>query len=320
MWASYFVKAARAIQTVQPEAHVAIGGIGGIGANRTAPDYLDMDVFLARATAREPTIRSLATSVSVIAYPGVDAERQLQTMNRLRSAAREGGIPDSTPMLVSEIGWPTQGDDAVSEAERVDAYRVVTRDLPRTNCNVSGITQHSWMSNEASRDSWSWVGIAQPFSGALYPAGKEYVSGVAIQLGNGASEAPQRTHTACEGMPNPDTDRDGVLDEDDYYPLDGTRTDPPGGGTSGGGTSGGGGGAVNPPGGGGEAGDPCDRMRRLRTRRTKLRGTAREARASGRWGRYYRLRVRRSELRDRLRVAKRAVRLPSQPCRTRRCR
>lgn len=231
VWARYFVEAARAIRAVQPSASVVTGGIGLLGANRPEPDYVPMDDFLRRAVTREPAILNLASAVAVHAYPGFEVERQLHTLNRLRTAVRDAGIPDGMPMLLNEIGWHWKGTDEFTEAERVEAYRVLTHHVPRTNCNVSGILQHSWFSNEASRDRWSWVGIAYPFSGDLYPSGIEYVKGIALQRGKGPGEAPTATLMACPGMPKPDTDGDGAKDEDDYYPLDPTR----GGGGGGGG-------------------------------------------------------------------------------------
>lgn len=285
VWGRYFVESARAIRAVQPNADVVIGGMGLLGPNRNPPAYLAMDVFLNRAISREPAIRHLASALAVHAYPGVEQASQLKVLAKLRETARAGGIPDEMPMLLNEIGWHTRGNDSVTEADRVRAYRTLTRDVSRTNCNVSGILQHAWISDQVGDDRWAWVGIAHPLTSELYPSGAEYVDGIALMRGRTAVEAPTATHMACPGMPRPDTDGDGVVDERDYFPTDPTR--------SGGGP-------------GGDPGGACDEVDRLKKRLKRLRNRIRAARADERWNRVQRLRSQRLSLRSELRAAKEA--------------
>jgi hypothetical protein len=48
--------------------------------------------------------------------------------------------------------------------------------------------------------------------------------GVHLMRGDLAAEPPMATLMACPGMPLPDSDADGMPDEDDYYPLDPARS------------------------------------------------------------------------------------------------
>lgn len=217
-----FAKAARAIRGAQPHARVVVGGVGS-GA-RTQNGSVATDEFLRRMTAAKPAVRRLASAVGVHVYPGKDPTRQLSTIPLLRSWIRAAGFPDRTPMLVNEIGFSRAGSLDFTEPERVIAYRSVMSRLPRTNCNVSGILAYTWSTRQQDlADAEQWFGIVDPSSGALYPSGREFVKWVRRFRGHGRRDAPRRTLMLCPGMPKPDQDGDGVLDEDDSYPLNPRR-------------------------------------------------------------------------------------------------
>ena len=97
--------------------------------------------------------------------------------------------------------------------------------IARTNCNVDGILPHTWTSPEESTDNpEDWYGIADPTTARPYPSALAYSESAKSMRGELATEAPTTTLMACPGMPFPDADRDGVPDENDYYPLDPSRT------------------------------------------------------------------------------------------------
>lgn len=231
VYADYFVQSARAIRAVDPDAEVIVGGLGMLGANRNPPGYLQPGDYLRRAVARRPRLPDLAAGVAMHIYPGITSENQLKRVAEVRDALRSGGIPNRIPILLNEIGWNIRGKGAFTEPERVTAYHNLTRDLSRTNCNISGVLQHAWRTKEVGRSKFDWVGIARPASAELYPSGQEYVDGKALMRGRRAAEPPAATHRVCEGMGLPDQDGDGTPDEDDPAPLDPTKTggDQPGG-------------------------------------------------------------------------------------------
>jgi hypothetical protein len=228
-YAVMFVLAAKGIRHEQRHARVVVGGIGP-GA-RTQGGSVAPDEFLIRMVATDPSVIRLATAVGVHAYPWKNPDQQLYWFPRLRQWIRDAGFPDSTPMLVDEIGFSRAGSIDYTEPERVAAYANVMSKLPRTNCNISGVIPYTWATREQSaHNAEDWFGIASPATGRLYPSGRKFVSWANRFRGRLHAQAPRRTLMVCPGMPLPDQDRDGVPDEEDRFPLG------PAGGPSGGGS------------------------------------------------------------------------------------
>ena len=237
LYADFFRQAYESATEEDPEVGLLVG-VGNPGPNQTPPSNVGVTEFLARAKARQPGLTGYAEGIAVHAYPSSDPENQLVTLADLRHRVREGGIPDSEPLLVSEIGWNTRGRAAVTEAQRADLYRALTRRTSRTNCNVVGLVGHAWVTNESNPDHYDdWYGIAGPTTATPYPSALAFGDGIALMRGETDAEPPTETIEACAGMPKPDSDGDGTLDEADYFPHDPSRTTPPddGGGDPGGG-------------------------------------------------------------------------------------
>lgn len=225
LYAKMFVGAASAIRAVDPRAEVTTGGVAAANTSRGG-DVIGIADFFARATAYEPGLAATADEAAVHVYPSTDGPQQLERLAWFRSQLRDGGIPDSVPMAVSEIGWATRGgSNPVGESDRADAYSRMTSSFARTNCNVDGVRPHTWTSPERSGNNpEDWYGIADPATGEPYPSALAYSQGVRLMRGELATEPPTATLMACPGMPPPDTDGDGVPDENDYYPLDPARS------------------------------------------------------------------------------------------------
>lgn len=230
-YAHMFVLAAEQIRGVVPGAEIVVGGVG-IGA-RTQGGSLATDAYLKRMMAAEPSIKTIADAVGAHLYPGPRLETQLNSLRTLREWMRAAGIPDSTPMLLNEIGFSRVGAIAMTEPERTASYANVTSQLPRVNCNVSGVLQYTWTTPERDlNNAEDWFGIANPGTAELYSSGQEYVKWTHIFRGQHPVPAPRESIDICPGMPPPDQDGDGTPDEDDEFPLD---PDPDGGGGGGGG-------------------------------------------------------------------------------------
>jgi hypothetical protein len=248
LYADMFVGASSAIRGVDPQAEVITGGVAP--PTSEDPKYgLNISTFFARATARQPGLSKLATAASVHVYPPADPHKQLERVAWFRDQLRAGGISDSTPMLVNEIGWATNGGSgAFTESERTQAYTAAAVNIPRTNCNVLGMLPHTWTSAQQNpKNPEDWFGIARPATAEPYPSALAYSNAIKLMRGELSVEAPAQTLLACEGMPPPDTDGDGVPDERDYYPTDPTRSAPPAGDGGGGGDGGGDGGSAGTP-------------------------------------------------------------------------
>jgi cellulase (glycosyl hydrolase family 5) len=227
LYADLFVKATQAIRAVDPAAAVFTGGVAPpSGKNaKKRKQYMGIADFFGGVTARQPKITKLMSGANVHVYPGLDRDKQLEKLAWFRDQLRRGRIPNGMPMVINEIGWATHvGKSPLTEDDRAAAYASMTVNYARTNCNVGGIVPHSWMSPERSKTNpEDWYGIANPATGKPYKSAQRYSYGLRLMRGELSKEPPMRTLMACEGMPLPDSDRDGFPDQSDYYPLNPDR-------------------------------------------------------------------------------------------------
>jgi hypothetical protein len=220
-YAEMFVSAASAIHSVDPRADVSVAGVG-YPLEQTAGQVSIPD-FFRRALAARPDLLDEASAVAIHVNARPGADRQARQIAIHREEFRHGGVPDSMPMVVGEIGWPTQGTNGrqpISEGQREEAYTALARTLSRTNCNVSAVLPHTWITEETDpSDVEDWFGIAHPSRAAPYPSARAYRRGVRLMRGKLTEEPPRNTIMACRGMPAPDQDGDAVRDEREYHPL-----------------------------------------------------------------------------------------------------
>jgi hypothetical protein len=227
-----FAMAVNEIRDVQPQARVVVGGVGY--SARTQGGSVATREFLARMVAARPAVTTLASAVAVHDYPGKNIDGQLNHFPKFREWVRDAGFPNSVPMLVNEIGFSRAGALDFTEAQRVRSYENVMTKLSRTNCNISGILQYAWTTRERDHsDAEEWFGIAKPGTSELYPSGHEFLHWLDVFRGRTGTEAPMNTIEICPGMPLPDQDGDGVVDELDRWPLNPNRPGGGGGGTTG---------------------------------------------------------------------------------------
>jgi hypothetical protein len=202
-YADMFMIAASAIHSVDPRAQVLTGGVAPPA--RENRHYLGISDFLGQVTARQPGLVKKASGSAVHIYPPTGASKQLDRLAWFRDQLRQGGIPNRIPMLINEIGWPTQGDgETISETERSKAYRNATVDIPRTNCNVMGILPQAWTSKQQDpKKSEDWYGIAGPLTAKPYPSAHAYSRALRLMTGQRKKVPPHRPLMVCPGMPAP---------------------------------------------------------------------------------------------------------------------
>jgi hypothetical protein len=202
-YADMFMIAASAIHSVDPHAQVLTGGVAPPA--KTNRHYLGISEFLGRVTTRQPGLVRKASGAAVHIYPPTGASKQLDRVALFRDELRQGGIPNRIPMLINEIGWPTQGGgETISEDERSRAYRDATVNIPRTNCNVMGIVPQAWTSKQQDpKKPEDWYGIAGPVTARPYPSAHAYSRALRLMTGQRAKPPPNRPLMVCPGMPAP---------------------------------------------------------------------------------------------------------------------
>ena len=202
-YADMFMIAARAIRSVDPRAQVLLGGVAPPAKENR--HYLGIAHFLARATARQPGIRRIASGAAVHIYPGTTGRQQLDKLASFRGQLREGGIPNRMPMLINEIGWPAGGGSkTIKESARANAYTRATMNFPRTNCNVMGMLPQTWTSPERDpNNTEDWLGIASPVTAKPYLSALAYSHSLRLMRGDLRQAPPSKPLMTCPGMPRP---------------------------------------------------------------------------------------------------------------------
>jgi len=202
-YADMFMVAAGAIHAVDPHAQVVTGGVAP--PSKANKHYLGISDFFGQVTARQPGIVNQAAGAAVHIYPPTGGGKQLKRVVWFRDQLRAGGIPNRIPMLINEIGWPTEGGGStIPEDERAKAYRSATRNIPRTNCNVMGMLPQSWTSNQQNPNNpEDWYGIAGPATAKPFLSALVYSKTMKLMRGRLSKAPPRKALMVCPGMPPP---------------------------------------------------------------------------------------------------------------------
>ena len=215
---------ALAIKAHDPQAFVLNGGLPDIRPHRR-PRYQQPGDFLYAMIQSRPDLLAEIDAIGINMFWFSPTEAPLDRVTWFREELRRAGVPDSEPMLIAEVGWPTKGRLGLTEKERTARMRRYTKAIPRTNCNVPAVMVHTWISSQLdSNDSEDWFGLADPLTAGLYPAGERYARSIALFRGKTRKKAPSAAILNCSKMPPPDRDGDGIPDEQDSRPLNPSRS------------------------------------------------------------------------------------------------
>jgi cellulase (glycosyl hydrolase family 5) len=125
-WATLVQAGAEATAQVDPAIQVITGGLGPAEEGSDDP-YLGMEQgrYLEAAYASNPSLANLVDGIGIHPYPGQfppdhesPGNRYLGTLREIR-AVRDARDP-GTPLWVTEIGYYTRGNRAVTEAQQRD--------------------------------------------------------------------------------------------------------------------------------------------------------------------------------------------------------
>jgi hypothetical protein len=176
-YARLYLAAHAAVHAVDAKAIVLVGGLAAFRTDDPGPPaQMSFQTFLSRMVDSTPRIRTAVDAVGVHPY-GPDPTAVLGTLQAFRTVLDSNGL-GAKPMLADEVGWHTHGGvglPSVPEQQRATYFRIVTPAIARSNCNVTGIAAHSWVTPE-QRENYSedWYGIANPITGAPYPSATAY--------------------------------------------------------------------------------------------------------------------------------------------------
>jgi hypothetical protein len=151
-YAKLYTSARAAIVTVNPAAHVIIGGL----TNPTS--------FISSLLAADPGIRGQVGGVAIHPY-GPTPEHVLDKVRSVRLALNAEGL-GGTPLYITEFGWTTRPEKSHDWAPAQLRPGFIWRTLAglgRTDCGIAAVLMYAWATPEHNpNDSEDWYGISPP--------------------------------------------------------------------------------------------------------------------------------------------------------------
>jgi polysaccharide biosynthesis protein PslG len=155
-YAALYAGARSAIHRADPSARVLVGGLIPMGANE----------FLEAMYAARPDLRGNVDGVAYHPYAGT-VKSQLSLIRGMNRTLADLGDAD-VPLHVTEVGWPTQGTDALTTDPLPDSTRganltLLADVLAASDCDVEQFVPYAWVTPEANAASGEdWLGIYHP--------------------------------------------------------------------------------------------------------------------------------------------------------------
>jgi hypothetical protein len=166
-YADLYLAARTAIRAHDPAAQAVVGGLTEPGAAE----------FLSGMLAARPALRGQIDAAGLHPY---EQTAQLSAVDVLDLRAALYGLGlGGVPIEITEVGWTTRGQGAVSDASRAADYRWLTRWAATCGrCGVTRFLPHTWVTRErAAFDRSDWFGLYHP-SGVPTQAGIAYAQTV----------------------------------------------------------------------------------------------------------------------------------------------
>jgi hypothetical protein len=206
-YANTYAQARAALHQVDPQAHALVS------LDQAGASYAQ---FVRYMVAASPDLRGNIDGTFVLAT----TSRSEPAVERVVAGVRSD--LDSTGNRRAPInlgfGWYVGGTGSMSDAERADFYRAVATRLPRSDCGVGGLLARSWATPQSQNRPSDWYGMVDPQTFQLGETARAYRDVARMYEGYGVDAPRAVVHTCFRQAP--DTDRDGVADAAEDYPLD----------------------------------------------------------------------------------------------------
>jgi hypothetical protein len=191
-YAAMYSQARTAIQAVDPQAQVIVGGLG-------TGDALD---FVQGMLAADPGLRGNIDGFGLHPYADSAADA-MQLVVQFREGLDTLG-EGSVPIDLTEFGWP-QGVGDGNEASRAQMMRQFATSVSSSNCGVGILAPYSWSNDPTDPPDFALAGpTALLSSGAAWFAGLQSASGLSISSlcppSSGASGQEPTSSPAASGQ------------------------------------------------------------------------------------------------------------------------
>jgi hypothetical protein len=187
-YAAMYQLARQAIDKVDPQARVVIGGL------------VNPESFLPEMLQADPGLKGHVDGVAIHPY-GATPALVFTRVSNARHTLDQLGMPD-VPLYVTEFGWsvsPAGNPDYASPDQRPALLRDTLAQLGHSDCGIADAVVYTWVSPEKDpADLQDWFGLSPvgPLSQSL---AHDAQSTAGFTAGIRAAQAPGATGTECAG-------------------------------------------------------------------------------------------------------------------------
>jgi hypothetical protein len=180
-YADLYMAAREAIRAVDPGARVIVGGLA-LSNNQVTSEH----EFLERMYRHRPDLAGNVDAIGFHPYTATAAGVFVKLRELRETLARHGG--GGIPIELTELGWTTV---KTPEPERAAALAALARELPGSDCNVTSLVPHTWISPESDPGNPDdWFGIYNR-DGTSKPSGEAYLAAVRAVRASGSAAGGQ---------------------------------------------------------------------------------------------------------------------------------
>ena len=173
-YATLYAAARKAIDAVNPQAAVIVGGLGDDGRTFVAADDYPA-WYVLRMLVADPGLKGHIDGFGLHPYgaSAVDVENWVVNFRYALDVWGEG----SAPIYITEFGWPTV--DASHETWRASQMTDLAWTLTRSNCGIAMVAPYTWINPGSPPDSDFGFVDNTGAATVLRPAGMGWFTGLA---------------------------------------------------------------------------------------------------------------------------------------------
>jgi hypothetical protein len=166
-YAAIYAATRTAVRAVAPATTVVAGGLAP-GPDNVWTRMVTPVTFVTRMFAARPALASELDALGMHPY-APDAPQTFAQIAAMRATLDPRTPGRKVPIEVTEAGWFTQGSlpgdfwnlvPPITEARRATMLQTLASELPASNCVVTRLIPHTWISPELNPASFiDWFGI-----------------------------------------------------------------------------------------------------------------------------------------------------------------
>ena len=167
-----YLAARAALRSVDPSAQAVVGGLADVG---------NVNSFLRAMFLDRPDALQDVDAIALHPYPLDPTHTAASAMQQILSTRQYlnslGG--SSIPIMVTEVGWTTEGSGAVSGVLRAQQLSGLVTDLAGAHAGVIALMPYAWVTRERYTQAGDWYGLFNA-SGTPTVGGTAYLRAIKL--------------------------------------------------------------------------------------------------------------------------------------------